>query len=145
MTDARRSMGEAFWASVFIGAYAGVSLQMAITFWGEPVDPAERWTIPVLLIGYGLFAVPFVALGLALLGLPVARSLGRLPHHWWVGVIAALWSCVAGKLMFYAIDHLLFFGLYDITQVSLLDMGVIYGLPTGLAWWALHRRQLSSL
>ena len=36
--------------------------------------------------------------------------------------------------MFYAVDCLIFFGLYDISKLTFLDMGVIYGVPTGLAW-----------
>lgn len=144
MTDARRSTGRAYWQSVFIGAYVGVILQMVITTWTEPVDPSELWAIPVLLLVYGLLAVPFVAMGLALFGLPVTAMLRQRAQDWWVGALAAVWGCLAGKLMFYAVDHFLFFGLYDIWKVSILDMGVIYGLPTGLAWWALHRRELAS-
>lgn len=144
MIEARRLPGGAYWPSVFIGAYVGIILQMAITAWVEPVDPAELWAIPVLLVCYGLFAVPFVALGLAIFGLPVTGLLQRSAERWWVGAIAAVWGCIAGKLMFYAVDHLLFFGLYDILKISIVDIGVIYGLPTGLAWWALRRRQVES-
>jgi hypothetical protein len=143
MTDARISSGRAYWPSVFIGAYAGIILQMIITTWSEPIDLSELWAIPVLLVIYGLLAVPFVAVGLALFGLPVTAMLRQRAQNAWVGALAAVWSCLAGKLMFFAVDHLLFFGLYDILKVSFLDMGVIYGLPTGLAWWALNRRELA--
>lgn len=145
MTDARRSTGRAYWQSVFIGAYVGVILQMVIPNLGKPVDPSELWAIPVLLLVYGLLAVPFVAAGLAVFGLPVTALLRKRAPDWWVGALAAVWGCLTGKLMFYAVDHFLFFGFYDILNVSIRDMGMIYGLPTGLAWWALHRRELAKL
>jgi hypothetical protein len=144
MTDARRSTVRAYWLSVFIGAYVGIILQMVITSWSKPVDPSELSVIPVLIVNYGLLAAPFVAAGLALFGLPVTAMLRRRAQDRWVGALAAVWGCLAGKLMFLIVDHFLFFGLYDILKVSILDMGVIYGMPTGLAWWALHRRQLAS-
>jgi hypothetical protein len=144
MTDAGRSTGEVYWYSVFIGAYVGISAQMVVALLVEPVDSAEIWTIPVLLLVYGMFAVPFVALGLALFGLPLTRLLHRSAQRWWVGLIAAVCGSVAGKIMFYAVDHLLFFGVYDIMEATILDMGVLYGLPTGLAWWALYRREVAS-
>ena len=143
MTDTRRSTIRAYWLSVFIGSYAGITLQMLITNWTGPIDLSELWVIPVLLLVYGLLAIPFVAMGLALFGLPATAMLRQRAQEWWVGALAAVWGCLAGKLMFYAVDHFLFYGLYDILKVSIFDMGVIYGLPTGLAWWALHRRELA--
>jgi hypothetical protein len=144
MTDSLRSTGSAYWLSVFIGAYVGITLQMVVTNWVEPVDPSELWAIPVLLLVYGILAVPFVAIGLALFGLPVTAMLRRKAKDWWMVAVAAIWGSLAGKFMYYAVDHLLFLGHYDILMVSFFDMGVIYGLPTGLAWWALYRRELSS-
>ena len=47
--------------------------------------------------------------------------------------------------MFFIIDHVLFLGLYDLGKISLNDPGVIYGVPTGIAWWILHRRQIANL
>lgn len=143
MTDVPRSTGQAYWPSVFIGAYAGIIFQMAITTWSEPVVAHELWAIPVVLVVYGLLAVPFVAVGLALLGLPVTVMLRRRARDRWVGALAAVWGCLAGKLTFFVVDHFLFFGLYDILKVSFLDVGVMYGLPTGLAWWTLKRRELA--
>ena len=135
--------GRAYWLSVFVGAFIGVTLQLAMTTWREPVDTSELWAVPVLILAYGLFAVPFVALGLAIFGLPVTGLLRRYAQDWWVGLVAAAWSAVAGKLMFFAIDRLIFFSLYDISKVALLDIGVIYGVPTGLSWWLFYRRKLA--
>ena len=143
MTDARKSTANTYWLSVFIGAYVGVILQMVATTWGEPFDSSELWAVPVILLGYGLFAVPLVAMGLAIFGLPITTLLRQSAQAWWLGGVAALWGCLSGKLMFYIVDHLLFFGLYDLMEVSFRDLGVIFGLPTGLAWWALHRRELA--
>lgn len=134
----------AFFLGAIIGAYVGVSLLMAVTLWREPPSSSELWTFPVLILGYGTFALPFVILGLAIFGLPAAYLLRGRAREWWVGGIALLWGALAGKLMFYAIDHLLFFGLYDLDEVSIRDMGIIWGVPTALAWWALHRRTIPS-
>ena len=143
MTYERGRGGRAFWLSVFVGGFAGVTLQLIMTTWREPVDASKLWVIPAIILAYGSFALPFVAVGLAIFGLPAAGLLRRNAQDWWVGLIAASWGAIAGKLMFYAIDHLIFFGFYDIRKVSLLDMGLIYGVPTGLAWWGFYRRELA--
>ncbi len=136
---------KSFWLSVAIGAYTGVTLQFLLASWYEPIDFSELWAIPLILIIYGLFAVPFVALGLAIFGLPLTHLLYRSARKSWVGAIAILWSAVAGKLLFFAVDHLMFFGQYEIAKIQLLDMGIIYGLPTGVAWWLLRRRELIAI
>ncbi|MCP5395929.1 MAG: hypothetical protein H6918_04210 [Sphingomonadaceae bacterium] len=134
-----------FFLSAIIGAYAGVSLQLVATFWREPMPTSEFWVIPILILGYGTFALPFVILGLAIFGLPAGYLLRNKAQQWWVGGVAFVWGALAGKLMFYVIDHLLFFGLYDLDEVSINDMGVTWGVPTALAWWVLHRRTLSTV
>lgn len=139
-----RRIVRAYWLSVVTGAYAGIILQILATTLGTTIDPSEFWgMLPIVVLSYGLFALPFVALGLALFGLPVAGLLRRRARGWWVGVLAVVWGGLAGKLMFYAIDHLMFFGPYDPREVMLIDLGVIYGVPTGLAWWLFCRRSLS--
>lgn len=143
MTYQSRPSGRAYGLSVLIGAYVGVTLQMIATTWGEPIERSELWVVPVLILIYGFFALPFVAVGLALFGLPLTGLLRRRAQDWWVGVLAAVCGAVAGKLMFFAIDSVIFLGLYDISKMTLLDMGVIYGVPTGLAWWVLYRRELA--
>ena len=135
--------GKTFGLSAIIGAYAGVALHIALAAWREPFPVSEWRFVPLLAVFYGLLALPFVALGLAVFGLPATALLRPRANDWWVGLIAASWGTMAGKLTFFAIDHLLFFGLYDIGKVAFFDLGVIYGAPTGLAWWALFRRRLA--
>lgn len=133
---------KSFWRSVLTGAYVGIALQMLLMSWNEPLDVSELWAIPVLLIVYGSIAIPFVAAGLAIFGLPFTRLLVRKAHSWWVGVVAVLWGATAGKLLFYIIDHLLFTGSYEIEKFQLFDMGIIYGIPTGIAWWLFCLREI---
>jgi hypothetical protein len=138
-----RRRTNAFVLSVLVGAFAGITLQSLVTLADEPPPLAEWWAIPVIIFGYGILAVPFVALGLAIFGLPATRLLRSEAQSWWLGIVAAIWGAVAGKLMFYAIDHLIFMGFYDFGKVALTDLGVLYGVPTGLAWWAFRRRELA--
>lgn len=139
-----RSSGKAFGLSVLIGAFGGISLHLLVTALDAPIDVSELWAVPVLILVYGLFALPFVAVGLALFGLPVTALLRGRAQAWWVGLIAALWGTVAGKLMFYVIDSVLFFGSYKFLHISLTDLGIIFGVPTASAWWLLHCRELAS-
>ena len=136
--------GRAFVFSVLIGAFAGIAIQMLVTLSPEPFDPGELWALPVMFAAYGALAVPFVAIGLALFGVPAAQVLRGQAHKWWVGIVAVVWGAVTGKLVFFAIDHSLFLGQYEIAKVGPYDMGLIYGVPTALAWWLLHRREIVS-
>ena len=143
MTYKTEPGGSPYWLSVFVGAFVGVTLQLVLTAWRDQFDTSELWVVLVLILAYGLFAVPFVALGLAIFGLPLSGLLRRYAQDWWVGLVAAAWGAVAGKLMFLAIDRLIFFSLHDIDKVALIDLGVIYGVPTGLSWWVFYRRKLA--
>ena len=134
----------AFGLSVLVGAFGGITLQSLVALADQPPPMSEWWAIPVIIVGYGLLAIPFVALGLAIFGLPVTRLLRSEAQSWWLGIVAAVWGAVAGKLMFYAIDHLIFMGFYDFREVALTDLGILYGVPTGLAWWAFYRRELAT-
>jgi hypothetical protein len=116
---------------------------MLVTTWSYPIDRSEFWAIPVLLLAYGALALPFVALGLAVFGLPATHLLRRRAQEWWVGLFAALWGAVAGKIAFYAMEQLMFFGGYDPWRITVYDLGIIYGVPTALAWWLLCRRELA--
>lgn len=136
--------GKAFWKSVMIGAFSGVCLQLLLTMWGEPIEALEAWAIPMLIAAYGLLAVPFVGLGLALFGLPATSLLRAQAIRKWVGLVAILWGAIAGKLVFYVIDHVIFFGYYDLRTVGAVDLGVIYGIPTAVAWWLLQRRAFAA-
>jgi hypothetical protein len=37
----------------------------------------------------------------------------------------------------------MFFGGYDPWRITVYDLGIIYGVPTALAWWLLCRRELA--
>lgn len=115
-------------------------LQSVVTLSRGPIDMSDLWALPVIILVYGLFALPFVALGLALFGWPATALLRPWAQSRWVGVVAALWSAAAGKLMFYAIDHHLFFGHYTLDEMTFADLGILYGVPTGLAWWWFYRQ-----
>jgi len=129
-----------FLAAALAGAYVGVALQMALILSMESLpDWSEVWAVPLLLFWYGLFALPFVLLGLALFGIPAARLLHRWRHRPWMGLVAAVSGGLAGKLAYYAVDHLLFFGNYRLWLIEPIDLGLCYGLPTGLAWWWFKR------
>jgi len=131
-----------FWLSAVAGGYGGIFLQTAIVLLYEPVDFSELWATPVIILVYGLIALPFTALGIALFGLPVANVLLSKAEKWWIGLVAILWGAASGKLMFWAVDHFLFMGFYQFWKIQLLDMGLIYGIPTALAFWLLLRREI---
>ncbi|WP_458093506.1 hypothetical protein [Roseomonas sp. WA12] len=130
----------AFWLSSMAGAYAGITVQSLFKMGGVPF--AELWIIPALILGYGTLSIPFVALGLLVFGLPLTPLLRRYADRWWVGVLALLWGALAGRIVFYAIDHGLFSGHYRLGSLRVFDMGIIYGVPTALAWWLLQCRRL---
>jgi hypothetical protein len=142
MEDTAKTWWTAFSLSVIVGAFAGMSLQSALALWaaGESLNPSELWAVPVIVLIYGAIAIPFVAMGLALFGLPATVLLRRWAGRWWMGTVAILWGGISGKLTYFAIDHLLFFGNYDLRKVELFDMGLLYGVPTGLVWWLMLRR-----
>lgn len=145
MTKESKLIDTAFWRSAFTGALFGTVLQILLAVWGEPVDKLELWGLPLIILAYSLFAVPFVALGLAVFALPVTPLLRGYEREWWVLILAATLGGAAGKAMFFAIDHVMFFGYYDISKIDLHDIGVIFGTPTGLAWWFFYRREHSRL
>ncbi|MCW2366352.1 hypothetical protein M2341_001799 [Sphingobium sp. B7D2B] len=145
MTDKRRLTARAFGLSVLVGAFAGMSLQSLVLLLLQPalISFSELWAIPVILFGYGLFAVPFVALGLLIFGLPATWLFSYKAGSWWLCIVAVIWGAVAGKLTFYAIDQLIFLGFYRLGELAWVDLGVLYGVPTALAWWALQRGELA--
>lgn len=130
----------AFLKSVFIGAYCGILIQGFVTGALASTPMAELGNTLVLVGVYGLVASPFVATGLLIFGVPSAILLKGYASHIWVAPIAALIGAVAGKVLFYAVDRFAFFGLYDISRISFEDLGSIYGIPTGLAWWFFQGR-----
>jgi hypothetical protein len=135
-----RSLRRNYGLSTVIGAYAGVILQLIATSWQSGgVSYDELWALPIIILGYGLFAIPAVALGLMVFGIPALRLLRQNSDRWWIGCIAIASGALAGKLVFLAVDHTFFMGFYEFARISFVDMGVLYGVPTGLAWWVLNR------
>lgn len=150
MSNGAGRSGNAYWRTVFIGAYAGLTLQLLATYDGAPLGPVDYVALPFAFFFYGLIAVPFVAVGLAVFGLPARALLQRWASHWWMGVVAIFCGGAAGKVLYSAIDQLLFMGQYDFTAGYLeldrqifLDMGLLYGCPTGFTWWYLQRGAFS--
>lgn len=123
--------------AALIGAYAGITLQGALAWSFDPhgLSWSEAWAIPLILAVYGLIALPFVAFGLAIFGIPAARLLHRWRDRPWMGAVAAISGALAGKLLFYGIAQLAFLGTYRLWAIEPVDLGLCYGMPTGLAWW----------
>nr|WP_315049705.1 hypothetical protein [uncultured Brevundimonas sp.] len=99
--------------------------------------------VPLLLLAVSAVALPFVAAGLIVFGLPATLALRRHAMAPWIALVAALWGAIAGKIVFALINNLLFFGLNNPPVFSLNDIGVFYGAPTGVAWWWLQSRALA--
>ncbi len=100
--------------------------------------------IPVLIGAYGVLTLPFVAVGLALFGLALAGLLRADARHGWIGIVAIVGGAICGRLFFYAIDHLLFFGLNRIDRIEHLDLGILYGVSTAIPLWLLQRRVVAT-
>lgn len=143
MSDKSPRRAGTFILSVLVGAFAGITLQVLIALLQSgSMSVSDLWEIPVFIVMFGLFAAPFVGIGLAIFGLPAAWLLRANAKSWWLCIVAVIWGAVAGKLLFYAIDHLIFLGLYRLGEVAMVDLGVLYGVPTALAYWVLQRREL---
>ena len=136
----KNGLGRNFGLSVLVGAYAGVILNMLIAMASDGFPWQDLWSVPIIIFFYGLISAPFVAIGLAIFGIPAAHLLDRFSGRWWVGCVAILLGGLAGKILFFAVDHAIFFGYYDIRKIELRDFGILYGAPSGFAWWAFNRR-----
>ncbi len=132
----------AFLSAALTGAYAGIALQCLLAWSSEPNGPdwPDAGAMVLMLAIYGLIALPFVALGLLVFGIPAARLFHRWRGRAWMGLVAALCGALAGKLAYHAIDRLLFFGTYRPWAIEHVDLGLCYGVPAGLAWWWFNRR-----
>lgn len=132
----------AFWLSALTGAYLGISILLVSTALSSPPNLAELWVAPILVAAYGTFALPFVALGLAMFGLPITYLLKNWAQEWWTLIVAIIWAAVAGRILMFSIDHLLFFGHYNFEQFSLDDPALFFSVPAAVTWWTLYRRIL---
>lgn len=132
----------AFWLASIAGAYVGTLVQglwslarggSLPSLWQEPA------VAPIVVLGFGTLALPAVALGLTIFGLPLGPSLRRYARRPWLAVVAALWGAVAGKLTFAAMEYATTARGFRPLQLRLPDPGLCYGIATGLAWWWLER------
>ena len=134
MTSWRRSGVPAFILSVLIGSVCGV---LMILLWIPPSRGEDIPIVFIMLLWATLFSLPYVGIGLLLLGLPVTWLLHRHILEPWFGLVAAVWGAVGGSI-FYHLFYAGAEGLEELTGVK--DAGPLYGIPTGLAWWLLYRR-----
>lgn len=98
--------------------------------------------LPMLLLAllaYTLTAAPFVAIGLALFGLPLARLLRPHAYRGWMAPVVILCGAAAGIVAFYAFERLVFLRGDRLAGATLADPGVIYGVAAALAWWLIDR------
>ncbi len=129
-----------FALSAMLGSVAGAIITAAIAF-GLPETKAWLGVlIAVILITF--LALPFVALGLAIFGIPAMMLLSGNAHRWWVGVLAIVWGGGAGKLMFLGLDSLLKFNGWFL---GVSEPGIAFGVPTALASWLMMRRRMPRL
>ncbi len=91
---------------------------------------------------YGIFALPFVGLGILLFGVPIRTAIGAQIREKWGAAIALLWGGIAGKLTFFAMQELLFSGGGMLLHASWNDFGIIFGTVSGAAYWYFARRAL---
>ena len=131
----------AFLSCVLIGASCGVLL---ILMWDPPTRAEDLIFLFVILFWATLASLPYVALGLALLGLPATWLLRRYFVKPWFGLIAAGWGAVAGSITYYWYDYARYGGNNELAELTgIRDIGPLFGIPTGLAWWLLYRRVLA--
>lgn len=132
----------AFLLSVLIGAFCGVLL--IVLSWGSE-DSAGYLSFVLMVLFWGtLTSIPYVGIGLTILGLPVTWLLHRYLLKPWFGLVAAGWGGVAGNIIYYWYNYSRYDGYNELAELTgIQDLGPIYGIPTGLAWWLLYRRALA--
>lgn len=142
MATLRQRLGKQtqhFGSSALLGSVAGAIITAAAS--GLPNTSAEWIGALIIVILVTLFALPFVAVGLAIFGLPAMMLLSANARRWWVGVLAVGWGAIAGKLMFSGVDRMLRFNGWFL---GVSEPGIVFGVPTALAGWLMMRRQLST-
>jgi hypothetical protein len=115
---------------------------MAILLSGPLPAFESAWDIILIPIVLGLcvtiFAFPFAAGALILLGIPLALVLQHWAARWWVGLLATALGGLAG----FALTCLLGFEPQYRSGGLLGSMGFAFGAPTGLLWFMFARRRL---
>jgi len=129
--------------SAAVGAYAGTALFLLAIASVETqplfTSAHEAWIIPVLIAGYGTFAIPFTALGLCLFGLPLRALLGPWRDAPWMALLAALCGAVAGLIFLWLFTGLTW-GPLTLATFKSGAFGITWGVPTGLAYWHFERK-----
>lgn len=129
--------------SAAVRGYTGTALVLVVIAIVEmqPLFTFARqaWIIPVLIAGYGTFAIPFTALGLCLFGLPLRALLGPWRDARGMALLAALCGAAAGLIFFWLFTVLIWGPLTLATFKSGL-FGITWGVPTGLAYWHFERK-----
>ncbi|WP_343612945.1 hypothetical protein [Novosphingobium sp.] len=94
-----------------------------------------------------LFAIPWAALGLGLFGWPLSRALGHWYARSWLALAAPLIGALAGAIM--AFPMLDMIGMCPVGRTcwrgelpAALQIGALFGAPTGFWWWFFYRRVL---
>lgn len=128
-----------FWKAVVLGALTG-SVTMVLAKGGLTAS-GPWWELPLVALIFAMFAIPFVAFGLAVFGLPATALLLSHADRWWSGVVALLVGAFAGELMYLLLDRLLFDG----TSMFGPRPGAMFGVPTALIWWWLLRKARASV
>jgi len=109
--------------------------------WNPPTRAEDLPFLFVILFWATLASLPYVGLGLALFGLPATWLLRRYILKPWFGLIAAAWGGVAGSISYYWYDYASYGGTNELAELTgIQDIGPLYGVPTGVAWWLLCRR-----
>jgi hypothetical protein len=139
MTRLRQS-GIALLLSILIGALCGV---LIILLSDPPTRIDEIPGFFIILFWATVFSLPYVGMGLILLGLPATWLLHRYLLEPWFGLIAATWGGVAGSLVYYWYNSVQRGGSNELAELTgIQQLGLVYGVPTGLAWWLFYRRVL---
>ena len=134
--------GIAFLLSVVIGAACGVLL---ILLWDGPIRADDLPGFLMILFWATLMSLPWVGAGLTFFGLPVTWLLQRYILQPWFGLVAAGWGGVAGSITYRLYDNIIYSGSNELAELTgIRDVGPVYGVPTGLAWWLLYRRALAN-
>jgi len=142
MAFAPKPRGVALVKSALVGSFGGIMIQLLLTARSGPLSWDDIESLPFILLFYGLFALPFVAIALVVFGLPAAALFGRWSDKLLVAAAAVVLGAISGKLFFDVMDHLLFSGSEPLGTVRYGDPGISFGVPTGLAWWYFKGRAL---
>jgi hypothetical protein len=137
--------GGALLGAAWLGSFLGMTayaLMIALTV--EPTaDVSELWSIPFIVVGYATFVgLPVGLIGLLVFGVPLTVLLKTWAERPWMVIVALAAGPVAGRLLYFLIDHAFSKGSYDLWGWPQADYAVLIGATTGLLWLLFARRVL---